>query len=105
MKALLVLFALSGCVMSAQSVERLGPAATYESQKTVADLEMCLGQALNHLGGPSVLRGEAETVLLFGSGNVGLRVALAPTSAGASVRVQTGLPYFANVRSRVEGCI
>jgi hypothetical protein len=97
--------ALLGACTTIGEMQAAEPRATYESSKSVQEVSACVATQVQGHGPPSVIPGEAETLVTFNpsGSNVVLSVTVRPSASGSHVEVRQAMDYFA--RPAVERCI
>jgi len=104
MKAALVLFGvvLAGCATTAEELRSKEPKAIYTTQRAPSEVAGCIAESFHALGPATVLNRAGRTTVTFqGSGTTGMAVDI----EGGRITLWRLLPYDAEARRRVEGCI
>lgn len=108
MRMLLFLNALliAGCSTTAAEMRTHRPSATWESGKSVAELEECIALELSWMGNPSTVHGPSRTALSWSAvGNTHFMVTIEAGSPHSIVQVRSQFGAGARQRRSIERCL
>jgi hypothetical protein len=104
MRSLLPLIVLMGGCASVGDLDQQPPQISYESAKSPAQLEECIGIALASAGAPSTIQGEGRRIMVWEEAGVTMWTVTIYETTPATVEMRWNGPLNSKWRNGVRNC-